>query len=111
MKLTTKQLKQIIKEELKNLQESWGYDEPEEELDCQQMKAKRDNLNWMVEDIVSRFITMSSDAWEWMRNDLWAAASGDADLKSYYPEHTIEQIEEAAQFLDDWHDGNCGDDI
>ena len=93
MKLTTKQLKQMIKEELGLIMES---------SDCDELESRYNELNWREQNLVDRFKDLDSSSWSWQSNDIWAAANGDESIRQYYPGVSEEEFRKAAKFLDDW---------
>ncbi len=110
MKLTTKQLRQMIKEEMVNLKENWTPPDDDPPLTpCQELEIRRQNMNWKEQELANEFMYMSESSYEWMANDLWAAAKGDQGIRSYYRSYSDEELMNAARFLDDWHDAGCGD--
>ena len=90
MKLTTKILKNIIKEELSRLYED------SQEAKCRDLYEA---LPWNIKDLVDRFKD-SGD--RFAVNDLYAAGHGDEDLKSYYPNYSNEELVAASDFLQTW---------
>ncbi len=89
MKLTTKQLRQMIKEELSLL-----HEETQEE--CWEAY---NNLPRPVKEIVDLFKDTGD---RYAVVDLNAAATGDEALKSYYPHNTADELMAASDFLEMW---------
>ena len=111
MKLTTKQLKQLIKEEVDNLKENWTPpDDDPPSTPCQELEIRRQNMNWKEQELANEFMYMSENSYDYMANDLHAAAKGhDPDIRSYYRSYSDDELKNVARFLDDWHYEGCGD--
>ena len=90
MKLTTKQLKKLIKEELGRLYEN------DQAQQCMEMY---ESLPTKVKILVDRF---KDSGGRYAINDLYSAALGDEALKSYYPDYENEELMMASNFLEQW---------
>ena len=104
MKLTTKHLRQIIKEELNEVYKSYL----EEVENCRDLKVEKEHFSREVQNIIEYFWDKSFNTW--VRFRAINRSTGVINLQKFrkiLPTVTDDQIYQAGNFLDRWFAENC----
>ena len=106
MKITRKQLKQIIKEEL--MEAMVGYKFYEQKEFCRDLRFEKEQYPVAVQQIIEHFWDKSPNTWIKFRSI--NRSTGQVDLEKFkriLPTAMDEEIYQAGNFLDQWFLNHC----